>query len=605
MKRIATAIVLLGLTWAAQAQTGKFPWEDFDKRIKASQTVTPLGPDFAGDQVSLSNGALSFAATDVSLPGNGSLPVAFSRSFDVKNRKEYGSQEMLADWAVEVPQISGVFPGDWVVQGATPGNRCSSPGFPPTPAGGFLLRDFWQGLTMSLPGGGGGDMLVSSAATVPTSGGPYPWTVDNGKTHVACLTSILNGTGEGYLAITADGTRYWFNWMGRFSEPSMRGRSNWDVTGAGIYVIAPRYRNVLYATRVEDRFGNWVAYTYTNAYDQRGKLTRIEASDGRVLTAAYSGNYISSVSDGARTWSYTYGDAAGSRTTLTSVTLPDGSAWNIGFAAFAAAEIKVNESPQGEPLRDCTVNEIPTNMYLPPPVASITHPAGATATFTATILEHGRSQVPVACGNVTTSPAGAAPGTNNNTQDDVNTFAISAYSFTLTKKVVTGPGLAAAEWNYSYDPQIGVRYGRGASFQYPVCNWSVYDCFETPCTSDSCAGSSKTTVTGPGNEWIRYTYGNSFQYNEGKLLKVEQGTSESNILRVQNYTYDFSMRRAVYPARFGNSLRGNGDGFQSELHRPLISTETIQDGVVFTTINEQFDALANPTRIFRGSRQLP
>ena len=107
MKRIVIAAFLLGLTWTVQAQTGKFPWEDFDKRIKASQTVAPLGPDFAGDQVSLSNGALSFAATDVSLPGNDGLPVAFSRSFDVKNRKQNGSQEMLADWTVEVPQISG------------------------------------------------------------------------------------------------------------------------------------------------------------------------------------------------------------------------------------------------------------------------------------------------------------------------------------------------------------------------------------------------------------------------------------------------------------------------------------------------------------------
>ncbi|HEX7801988.1 MAG TPA: RHS repeat-associated core domain-containing protein [Pseudoxanthomonas sp.] len=601
MKRIATAIVLLGLTWTAQAQTGKFAWEGFDQRLKASQSVTPLGPDFAGDQVSLSNGALSFAATDVSLPGNDGLSVAFARSFDVKNRKQYGSQEMLADWTVEVPQISGVFPGDWVVQGATPGNRCSSPGSPPIPPGGFLLRDFWQGLTMNLPGGGGGDMLVSSAATVPTSGGPYPWTVDNGMTHVSCLSSILNGTGQGYLAITADGTRYWFNWMARYNEPGMRGRSNWDVIGAGTYTVVPRYRNVLYATRVEDRFGNWVAYTYTNASNQPGKLTRIEAGDGRVLTATYSGNYISSVSDGTRTWSYTYGDAAGSRKTLTSVTLPDGSAWNIGFAAFAAAEIKVNESPQGEPLRECTLNEMPINMYEPPPVASITHPAGATATFTATILEHGRSHVPVACGNVTTSPVGAAPGTNNNTQDDVNTFAISAYSFTLTKKAVSGPGLTAAEWNYSYDPQIGVRYRGGATMQYPVCNWGSFDCAGAPCTSDDCAGSSKTTVTGPGNEWTRYSYGNTYLYNEGKLLKVERGTGPGNVLDTVTKTYDLTRVNQVYPARFGTSLRGNGDGFQSEFHRPLKTSATVRDGASFNYSVTAFDAFARPVNVDKWS----
>lgn len=41
------------------------PWEEFDKRVTAASTFATLGPDAFGDNVNLSNGALSFNVTDV------------------------------------------------------------------------------------------------------------------------------------------------------------------------------------------------------------------------------------------------------------------------------------------------------------------------------------------------------------------------------------------------------------------------------------------------------------------------------------------------------------------------------------------------------------
>ena len=38
------------------------------------------------------------------------------------------------------------------------------------------------------------------------------------------------------------------------------------------------------------------------------------------------------------------------------------------------------------------------------------------------------------------------------------------------------------------------------------------------------AGSTRTTVSGPDGEWVRYHYGNTYRYNEGKLLQVDSGT---------------------------------------------------------------------------------
>jgi len=90
-------------------------------------------------------------------------------------------------------------------------------------------------------------------------------------------------------------------------------------------------------SRVEDRFGNSLAYRY----DGQGNLTVIEASDGRQLALTYeawqyplpamTGFRLTSAtlqpaSDAPRTWKYGYAsDPANPR--LNSVQLPDGSEW--------------------------------------------------------------------------------------------------------------------------------------------------------------------------------------------------------------------------------------------------------------------------------------
>ncbi|KAF1706777.1 wall associated protein, partial [Pseudoxanthomonas sacheonensis] len=598
--------MLLFFHVSASAQTaGKFAWQETGQRLKASQAVSPLGPDFAGDQVQLSNGALSFSATDVSLPGNDSLPLAFSRSYTVMNRKDYYSEDMLADWSVDLPNINAVHTPDWNAPGASPGSRCSVAAPPALPGGGYTYEDYWQGLNLDLPGSGGDVLVAKPAIAKPSSGGPYPWVTGDGKTHIACLSTVLNATGEGFIATTADGTRYWFNWMAQYRMPDMKGNML-DVNGHPVYAYQTRRKNALYATRVEDRFGNWVTYTYSNAWNAPARMTGMQASDGRQLTVSYSGSFVSSVSDGTRSWNYAYADTSSGRKTLSSVTLPDGSAWNIGFAEFTNAEIKYNEAPTGEILRSCTNPETPLNASLAP-VGTLKHPAGALGTFTVNIQKHGRSNVPVSCGHVTTYPVGAPAGSGNNTTDDVNLWANSDNSFTLLKKGVSGPGLAAAEWNYSYVPGISSYRYPGTTIMYPVCNWSAYNCALPHCTSDSCAGSSKTTVTGPNGKWIRYTYGNSYRYNEGKLLKVEEGTGETAVLRTVENAYDLSGADQAYPASYGSSLKPGGDGFTAEYHRPLLQAVTSQDGATFSSSVDLcgavrcFDAFAQQTSATKSS----
>jgi hypothetical protein len=127
----------------------------------------------------------------------------------------------------------------------------------------------------------------------------------------------------------------------------------------------------------------------------------------------------------------------------------------------------------------------------------------------------------------------------------------------------------------------------------PVC--LIGDqCYQPTCTSDSCAGSSRTTIDGPGNEWIRYTHGNSWLYNEGKLLKVERGSSEANILNSVVHSYDLSRTNQAYPARFGRSTKYDTEGFAGEFHRPRQQTVISQDGTTFSRIVNTFDPFARP-----------
>ena len=274
---------------------------------------------------------------------------------------------MLADWDVSLPRLSGTFNPDWVVQVnqtyPTTSARCTTAGKPSTwfP---FEHDDFWSGVSLSLLGESKGSILRVTNPVVLQDGSSYPWITGDGKVRLTCLPTIKNGTGEGFLAITPDGTKYWFDWMAQTIErglsenlppPAQPEVLNGVRIDLSLEYYMPLRRNTLYVTRIEDRFGNNVVYTYSNAWNAPGKLTRIDASDGRAITLTYSGSYVSSISDGSRTWSYTYASTPSGRNTLTQVTRPDASRWLIDFYGFTDdGEVLYRDyTPVGETVRNC------------------------------------------------------------------------------------------------------------------------------------------------------------------------------------------------------------------------------------------------------------
>lgn len=641
-RHLAGALALLAV--GPLSAQSLYKWESFENRVDSAKSVAALGTDLFGDQISLQTGRLSFSTTDVEIPGNNALPVRFTRSYQVANSKGWNTDQMLADWTVEVPRISGRFAPDWVVSGSA--NRCSNTTGLPTisPAAYapyFSVSDFWQGLRIDIPGAASGELLVSGATiTKPTDGATYRWTTGDGQVHLSCLalsSPASNTTGEGFLAVTPDGMKYWFQWMGQRTGPSLRERLYDSAGGATQTLIVPTKENTLYATRVEDRFGNYVNYTYSNTATTPGRLTVIESSDGRRIDIEYQSDRIWKVKAGStaapatRIWQYGYGvdNSPSASPILASVTLPDASAWSIQFAALSYSPItympeavgEPGEDGQGPPARSCLEAPLPDNgiwpFNAPAPTAltgTLVHPSGASATFSLGLEQHGRTNVTLDCTNVTTTPSNATPGTGNILKDDQAVFPFVWYDWTLTSKQITGPGLPTLSWAYEYDsPYSFVIRGPNASGSYPRCTLTPQsDCYQPTCQSDSCAGRSTTLVSLPDGNKERYTFGNSWQYDEGKLLKVERGyVSPTSRMEMVTHTYDLSRANQAYLARFGTSLRLNVDGFPTEFHRPALSKVTTRDGASFTWAVADdaalcgsvkcYDALARPKKVSKSS----
>ncbi|WP_313207164.1 RHS repeat protein [Stenotrophomonas sp.] len=608
MKTWMSAVAALCLSSAfnvSAQENGRYVWEEYGKRLSSGQSISPTGTDLFGDQVSLYDGSLSFKVTDISLPGNSALPVEFTRTFTVRDRGDTHATIYndfpLEDWEIALPNISGQFSVDWIsgVPGKA-GQRCSvakpadaSPPYVRVGVDIVQTKDFWQGNVLDLGAAGGGELLYLQAPTpLPTDGKTYYWTT-NEHVRVSCLSEIQNwpGGGEGFLAVTPDGTRYWFNWMARFAEPNLI-RPYASISGSPRQYLVPRARNVLYATRVEDRHGNVVQYTYSNAWNAPIRLTTISSNDGRRIDVNYIGDSVSTVSAGGRTWTYSYTAATGPDRTLSSVTQPDGTQWQMALASFHGARVEYQAPEPGNPAwRTCT--RLGTLVGPQSFTGSITHPTGAVGHFELGVQRLGRTNVPVTCENFTTP--------YNDKNDDLPSWPIFHDSLALKRKVISGPGLVSLTWSYDY--------GAGYSFYYPgsatlpVCPVDAGDCSLPRCTSEDCAGSRVNTVTAPDGSWTRYVHGNSYRYNEGKLLRVESGKGADAPLRVVQSVYDLSRENHTYPARWGISPRMGVEGFVSEYHRPKIAERTEQQGVAFEWRATAMDAWARPTSITRANSQ--
>jgi hypothetical protein len=553
-------------------------WEEHSELVQSAQAIDPLGSDLFGESADYYRGGLSFSHTDISIPGNSSLPVALTRTYSVTDSRSKRARDLpLADWDLSLPYISGVYAKQtgWVRQtegvNAGPGEeRCavttSGEAIPPVVGvhpEHFNAHDYWNGITLSLPGGGGGELLLASESDVPSPSGNWYWVTDS-FTYLGCLDELEEGDGQGFKALTASGITYYFDRMATFYNPAVVKRGE-DASGAPYISTLERREFRLYATRVEDRFGNSVSFNYTNLPDEPIQLTEIKSNDHegneRAITLTYNANgHIATATKHGRVWEYKYREVD-DRKTLSEVVRPDESTWEIDFGQLSTMNMKPLPLDPGE-ANSCLV---PREVEESSATGTLSHPSGAEGVFRLEPQRFGRTNVPLVCTEV--------GGPNPDPYQGDSVYPVTFYSPALMQKEITGSGLTSKTWTYSYASDYGF---------------------------EGTSGTTRATIMGPGGEWTRYVYGNVYHGNEGLRLKAEYGSGPGSILRVDEFDYQIDPSSENYPDLIGTGISPHGASYPSRVLRPATSRMRSQDDVEFFWQASDFDQFGRSREVIRA-----
>lgn len=581
----------------------------YDTLLKRQdRNKTTPGNEF-GDQHSLESGSLSFNVVDVDLPGNNKLAVEFRRTLvatdPLKNLSTYTRAypaTRLGDWVLGLPKIQGTFDAlaGWITSDSSrPIKNCSvAAGWQMEPPPGleypqtFRAHMFWNPPTVHYPDGSSGLLVYNdNLMPLPSVGAPYFW-ITSSQDVASCIAVLKNrnaaspiaeerifGQGEGYLITRPDGTKYWFDWMALESKLPSISSALCDFGCVVTEVILQQATLALYPTRVEDRFGNSVMYSYSNKSNELVKLDRIESSDGRVIDIGYVNGHLSTVTANGRTWSYFYENLSAPPSypvvpldplNLTEVRNPDLSSWRYSGISHP------NPPPSVQwPCHDLTwthiVNPDATTVgdtdftgY------TVDAPSGARAVFRVSAVMLGRSAVPDGCYQAGAGVPGARPYT-------VPRRSLGGYRYALTGKKITGAGLSPVIWKYSYQSDIGFA---------PMAN-----------------GKSRTKVLDPKGTLDTYAFGNTYGVDEGLLLTHVRTFNQQTVQSVAN-AYGVGTAVPGFPKLIGYH-RDAIDRTPATFLRPMRSTTTQQGGVSFTRTVNSFDAFARPLSVTKSSVVTP
>ncbi|UPG88327.1 hypothetical protein L2Y96_12940 [Luteibacter aegosomaticola] len=603
MAKVACVLVGMCLAGHSLAQSAAVtPESEYQKRVKVSEDIQPVGDHPFGENISLYNGALSFDENDVTLPGQGP-DIVISRSFrpaDVPPQSVYYDfiDNALVDWSLETPRIETLSaasstanldpPPDAQWYFLSDAQRCSSQlpaqsefvSFKGTVIT-YPAENWWHGIQLIVPGQGSQDVLTRDTANtqtpamVDTSGNAivFPW-LTKARWAIGCLPSTSNGQpGEGFLAVSPEGMRYYMDAL--FYQ-----RTDYVAEGGG--GALHRRLVTMKVSRIVDRFGNTVNYHY----DVNGNLTQIDSPDGRTVSLGYdtwqnpakdaSGNFydppgyrLRSVtaqpgSAHPRTWTYNYTtDPVIPR--LSSVQLPDGSAWSFNLGGFAPL-----------PGDGSLIMNAGCDYTLRPQDAvasqgSITQPSGVTGTFYLQSTIRGRSYVPYACLNV-----------NGSFQTN---YPAAYKQNSLVRRELSGAGIGTLAWTYSYSS--------------PNDSWST-------CTT-GCPTTVTTEMVDPSNRTTRYTFSNRFDASESLLLQSTLYTGNDTSTAVRTETTDYALPPDdgswpyPWPKMLGATPVHSINPDQAGRLVPVTKKTTGQDGDTYTWAAQSFDAFANPAQVQRYS----
>ena len=580
---------------------------------KHATGLTALGPDLFGEQVNTYTGGLGFSQTDLSLPGNDSLPVNVTRHLAVDGNKSptfatdlnLWRGHTFGEWELDLPYISGIYSeqdGWTVANNATPNARCSATSSSTSPYGprivtvnGVYFYDFqfWNGLQLNVPGHGEQGLLARpTGAPLPVPAGNWTALTTKDQWHFGCLSSLQSGqAGEGFLAIAPDGTKYWFDWMVSYADRPLHGSGTVTNYNQTYRIYADLNRRVfrLYPTRVEDRFGNSVTYSYATTASQGLKLNQISASDGRSISFTYNTDgQIATATAGSQTVSYTYADGL-----LTTVTEPDSSRWTYSTSA-AVNLLRFVPRSDANPYDDAFECQRMRTLTGDTADLVMTHPSGAQGVFHLGYNRLYRTDLQwslVDCGYYN-NPDGILPTWRDH---QPQSEPLRSDVLAVQTKTLSGPGVAAQTWQFLHHDDFTLRPPQNG-----VPNGDPINGTRT-----------MTTVRPDGSKQVS-VFGTDALVNEGQLLSQETRAADGTVLTHQDNTYvqEAEMASVQFPDWMGQPTEYTYIRGREDYNRPLKQTVRQQQGVSFTwqvpaSCNGNntlcFDAQVRPTQVTKSS----
>ena len=556
--------------------------DEYNNRLKNYQTISPGGDTPFGERINPQTGELSFQQTDLVYEGIGPS-IAITRSTVAADRDKGSTPAEFGTWRLEIPRIETLVwlstrqhewgdpgepgdPGDkWIV--ASNGNaddyaRCTNFQMPYL---GFTAD--WNGFQFTDASGNVQELLKRSAqntlkpSLLDANGQPMVFpAVTSGNWQIGCLPNTSNGQkGEAFLAVSPDGTKYWLDYM-----VGSRAEELIEYLDQGGRLITYRMFVTVYASRVEDRFGNWLQYHYTG-----DRLTSITASDGRVVTIQWNGSHsiISIIqqpgTDPERKWLYQYGSQF-------TVVQPDGGKWTyegVG-GGYKVTDYRQSFCSTRDGIPDGTDEH----------TATVTNPAGASGTFATRVIWHSRSYVPSAC---MSDISGATY------EGNPSLFGTAS----LVRRTISGPGMATRVWTYAYSP------AKGSALRDQCAQ------------SGTCPSTAYVDIRDPAGNRTRHTYStragalnpNRFVADEGKETRTDWYQGSSTLLRSASYIYA-EPDRGPWPSKLGEYLGGGGTNpAKLDTWTPLQRQVTTQQGETFAWTANAYNLFARPTEVVKHS----
>ena len=106
----------------------------------------------------------------------------------------------------------------------------------------------------------------------------------------------------------------------------------YEMTAQGHSMGSPsNTQNTYYVSKITDRNGNWISFTYAFLPNSIYAVTGATTSDGRSITFTYNGTQLDTVSDGTRTWTYVHSAGPANQTFLRQVLRPGGTSWQYEY----------------------------------------------------------------------------------------------------------------------------------------------------------------------------------------------------------------------------------------------------------------------------------